>query len=80
MLLIACNAVGVQGSGVEVGGHGRVVDPWGVVLAEAGSEGGTTFCDVDPSVVKKVRAEFPVLADRRWTEPAQQSPRPFETK
>lgn len=69
VLLIACNAVGVQDGGVELGGYSRVVDPWGAVLAEAGGEEGITFCDVDPAVVTKVRAEFPVLADRRLTMP-----------
>ncbi|MFI6984990.1 carbon-nitrogen family hydrolase [Embleya sp. NPDC050154] len=66
VLVIACNAVGTQDGGVELGGHSRVVDPWGKVLAEAGTAEGVTFCDVDPAVVDTVRAEFPVLADRRW--------------
>ncbi|NBE50137.1 carbon-nitrogen family hydrolase [Streptomyces boluensis] len=69
VLLIACNAVGVQDGGVELGGHSRVVDPWGTVLAEAGTSEGVTFCDVDPAVVDAVRAEFPVLADRNWPMP-----------
>ncbi|MCR6487895.1 carbon-nitrogen family hydrolase [Amycolatopsis sp. OK19-0408] len=64
VLLVACNAVGVQG-GVELGGHSRVVDPWGTVLVEAGTEPGITWCDTDPGVVERARAEFPVLADRR---------------
>lgn len=64
VVLIACNAVGVQ-NGVELGGHSRIVDPWGAVLAEAGTDEGITWCDVDPAVVDRVRAEFPVLADRR---------------
>ncbi|TDC48754.1 carbon-nitrogen family hydrolase [Actinomadura sp. KC345] len=60
VLLIACNA-----AGAELGGHSRVVDPWGAVLAEAGTEEGVTRCDVDPAVVGRAREEFPVLADRR---------------
>lgn len=64
VLLIACNAAGVQ-NGVELGGHSRVVDPWGTVLAEAGAEEGLTWCDADPAEVGRARAEFPVLADRR---------------
>ncbi len=66
IVLIACNATGTQAGGVELAGHSRVVDPWGAVLAEAGDEEGVTWCEVDPGVVKRVRAEFPVLADRRW--------------
>lgn len=71
VLLIACNAVGEQDGGVELGGLSRVVDPWGTVLAEAsGDDEGVTFCDVDPGIVATVRAEFPVLADRRWPPPS----------
>ena len=71
VLLIACNAVGEQGgagdSRVRLAGLSRVVDPWGTVLAEASAEDeGITFCDVDPAIVDAVRAEFPVLSDRRW--------------
>lgn len=64
ILLVACNAVGTH-HGVAAGGHSRVVDPWGRVLAEAGTEEGVTLCDVDPGIVTTVREEFPVLADRR---------------
>ncbi|MER0246736.1 carbon-nitrogen family hydrolase [Streptomyces sp. HSW2009] len=77
VLLIACNAVGVQGDGVELGGHSRVVDPWGTVLVEAGTDEGVTRCEVDPGIVAQVRAAFPVLADRRWppaTPPAAPDP------
>ncbi|GAA2613043.1 carbon-nitrogen family hydrolase [Actinomadura fulvescens] len=66
VVLIACNAVGVQHGGAVLGGYSRVVDPWGTVLVEAGTAEGVTFCDIDPAVVAKVRAEFPVLDDRRW--------------
>ncbi|KAA9162668.1 carbon-nitrogen family hydrolase [Amycolatopsis acidicola] len=70
ILLIACNATGVQQGGVELGGHSRVVDPWGTVLVEAGTDECVVTCEVDPLVVNKVRAEFPVLADRRRAVPA----------
>ncbi|BBC30510.1 hypothetical protein SGFS_018040 [Streptomyces graminofaciens] len=66
VLVIACNAVGIQEGGVVLGGHSRVVDPWGRVLAEAGTEEGLTFCEVDADVVDTVRSQFPVLRDRRW--------------
>ncbi|WP_433269119.1 carbon-nitrogen family hydrolase [Actinosynnema sp. CS-041913] len=65
VLLVACNAVGVQ-DGVELAGGSRVVDPWGTVLAEAGADEGVTVCEYDLAAVAKARAEFPVLADRRW--------------
>ena len=71
ILLVACNAVGEQGGRdgsdgpVTLAGHSRVVDPWGEVLGEAGEDEGVTIVPVDPAVVGRVRAEFPVLADRR---------------
>lgn len=64
VLVIACNAVGEQ-FGVQVGGYSRIVDPWGNVLVEAGTDEGVTFCDIDPGIVDSAREEFPVLADRR---------------
>jgi predicted amidohydrolase len=63
ILLIGCNAVGVQ-DGVELGGYSRVVDPWGTVLVEAGADEGVVTCEVDRAVVAKTRREFPVLDNR----------------
>jgi len=65
VVLIACTAVGVQGDGIRLAGHSRIVDPWGEVLVEAAEDEGGTFCDVDTTVIKAARAKLPVLADRR---------------
>ncbi len=62
--LIACNTVGEQ-AGVTLGGRSVVVDPWGAVLAEAGLGEEVLIVDLDPALVAKTRASFPVLADRR---------------
>ncbi|MFC1410248.1 carbon-nitrogen family hydrolase [Streptacidiphilus sp. N1-12] len=61
--VIACNTAGTHG-GVEQGGHSLVVDPWGVVLAEAGPGEQVLTVELDPGVVATARAEFPVLRDR----------------
>lgn len=61
--VIACNAVGTQ-KGIPLGGHSRVVSPWGEVIVEAGTEEGVIWCDVDVDLTSEVRQEFPVLADR----------------
>lgn len=63
MFVIACNAVGEQ-AGTELGGHSRIIDPWGEVLVEAGTGEGITWGEIDPTRVAGVRAEFPVLQDR----------------
>lgn len=65
ILLIACNSTGVQSGGVKLAGSSRVVDPWGRVLVEAGTDEAVIKVDVTPSVVDEIRTEFPVLRDRR---------------
>jgi len=63
IFVIACNAAGSQ-EGVELGGHSRVVDPAGNVLAEAGAGESVLMVDIDPDQVRTVRTEFPVIGDR----------------
>ena len=63
VFVIACNAVGTHG-GAELAGYSRIVDPWGTVVAEAGTDEGITYAEIDPALVGRTRAEFPVLADR----------------
>jgi len=62
--LVACNTVGEQ-AGVTLGGRSIVIDPWGVVLAEAGLDEEVLIVDLDPALVAKTRSSFPVLADRK---------------
>ncbi|MPV35503.1 nitrilase-related carbon-nitrogen hydrolase [Georgenia subflava] len=63
MFVIACNAAGTQ-HGTLLGGHSRVVDPWGEVVLELGADEEVGICEIDPGQVSVVRREFPVLADR----------------
>ncbi|WP_275777774.1 carbon-nitrogen family hydrolase [Paenarthrobacter sp. Y-19] len=63
IFVVACNAAGVQ-EGVDLGGHSRVVDPAGNVLAEADAGESVLMVDIDPQQVGIVRNEFPVLNDR----------------
>lgn len=51
--------------GRETFGHSIVVDPWGRVIAEGGSEPGVIMADVDPSLVATVRARIPSLQHGR---------------
>jgi predicted amidohydrolase len=61
--VIACNAVGSH-SGYRLGGHSAIIDPWGTVLAEAGTNEEVITADIDPQYVVKTREGFPVLRDR----------------
>jgi deaminated glutathione amidase len=51
--------------GRETFGHTIVVDPWGRVIAEGGSEPGVIMADIDPSLVATVRARIPSLQHGR---------------
>jgi predicted amidohydrolase len=62
--VVAVGACGTQ-AGVEQAGHSVVVDPWGEIVAEAGTDPGVLAVDIDVNRVEQVRAEFPALRDRR---------------
>ncbi|GAA1147967.1 carbon-nitrogen family hydrolase [Ornithinicoccus hortensis] len=62
--VVACNTAGTH-AGIEMGGHSAVIDPWGQVLAEAGTGEEVLSVQIDPAVVAEAREKFPVLADRR---------------
>ncbi len=62
--VVAVNGCGEQG-GLELGGRSVIVDPWGQVLAEGGDAEEVLVADLDPGLVARTRAGFPVLADRR---------------
>ena len=62
---MAVNGCGDQGGSLALGGRSVVVDPWGSVLAEGGEHEEVLVVDLDLAQVAKVRADFPVLADRR---------------
>lgn len=62
--LLATNRVG-SGGGIDYAGGTIAVDPFGEVLAEAGSEEETLLVEVDPARVAAVRDRYRFLADRR---------------
>jgi predicted amidohydrolase len=47
-----------------------IVDPWGKIVAEAGTEPGVVVAEIDPEMSVKVRQQLPSLAnDRPFTPP-----------
>ena len=46
-------------------GHSLIVDPWGRILAEAADENCHIAADIDPEMPRRLRTEFPALANRR---------------
>jgi len=63
MYVVACNTAGKH-SGVAMGGHSTIVDPWGRVLAEAGEGQEVLDVELDLDVVTSARTKFPVLDGR----------------
>ena len=66
--VVGVNRVGAGGS-LTYAGDSMVVDPFGIVRAQAGDEPSMLIADVDPARVAKVRAEYPFLPDRRTSRP-----------
>ncbi len=46
-------------------GHSLIVDPWGEILADGGSEPGLIYADIDLEQVQKVRSRIPSLKNER---------------
>src|SRR5579859_2724 len=62
--MVACNGVG-EHNGTVFGGHSMVVDPWGELVAEAGSDEAMLTAKIDLAKVDEIRQQMPVLQDRR---------------
>ncbi len=63
--VIAAAQVGKHADGRSTYGHSLVVDPWGKVLLDMGSEAGLAFADIEPGQIAEVRRQLPSLANRR---------------
>jgi predicted amidohydrolase len=61
--VLACGTAGTH-AGVAQAGHSIVVDPWGEVLGEAGSDEEVLTVEFDPARVATTREQFPALKDR----------------
>jgi deaminated glutathione amidase len=45
-------------------GHAMIIDPWGVVLADAGEKPGVAVAEINPSRIEQVRRQMPSLQHR----------------
>lgn len=45
-------------------GHAMIVDPWGVILADAGVEPGVAIAEINPNRLLQVRRQMPALNHR----------------
>jgi deaminated glutathione amidase len=63
--IFAAAQSGKHENGRETYGHSLIVDPWGTVLADGGTEPGVTLAQVDPAKVASVRKSVPSLQHGR---------------
>jgi predicted amidohydrolase len=73
--VIAANQVGAHPGGNRSGGRSMIVDPWGVVLAQAPDREGYVVAECDLESQREIRARLPALSNRRpvvyrWPEEA----------
>ena len=69
--VLAAAQGGKHENGRETFGHSIVVDPWGRVLAEGGSEPGVVMAEIDPALVTEARSRMPSLQHGRRFEMAE---------
>jgi predicted amidohydrolase len=65
VFVVAANQVGAHPGGYRSGGRSMIVDPWGLVLAQAQDAEGFIIADVDLEHQQRIRRELPVLDNRR---------------
>jgi len=63
--VFAAAQAGKHESGRETYGHSLIVDPWGRILAEGGTEPGVVMAEIDIGEVAKARARIPSLEHGR---------------
>jgi deaminated glutathione amidase len=71
LYVVAANQHGPHGDGKASFGRSMIVDPWGVMLAQAPDEDAVIVADLDRDRLERVRAQVPALANRaehvyRW--------------
>jgi predicted amidohydrolase len=59
--VLAAAQGGRHENGRETFGHSLVVDPWGKVIAEGGTEPGVIMAEIDPAAVAAARSKVPSL-------------------
>jgi predicted amidohydrolase len=65
LFVVAANQIGVHPPGNRSGGRSMIVDPWGLVLAQAPDAETAIVADLDLEALREIRRRLPSLANRR---------------
>jgi predicted amidohydrolase len=63
--VIAANQVGEPAPGIRTGGRSMIVDPWGLVLAQAPDQETFVIAELDFERLERIRTKLPSLANRQ---------------
>src|SRR5436190_3487400 len=63
--VVAAAQGGHHQDGRDTFGHSMIVDPWGKILAEAGTGPGFVIAEIDPAASETMRGRIPALANER---------------
>lgn len=63
--MISAAQGGLHEDGRETFGHSLIVDPWGRILAEGGTEPGVILAEIDTGLVAEARGRIPTLKNAR---------------
>jgi predicted amidohydrolase len=74
--VIAAAQGGHHEDGRDTYGHSMIVDPWGKILVEAGTEPGVILAEIDPEASAAARQKIPALANERSFAAPAASPAP----
>ena len=69
--VLAAAQGGTHENGRDTFGHSLIVDPWGRILAEGGTEPGVVMAEIDPALVTQARSRMPSLQHGRRFEMAE---------
>lgn len=64
--VVAPAQTGQHGNNRETWGHALIIDPWGRVVADAGTNPGIAIAEIEPEQLHRIRAKIPSLNHRRW--------------
>lgn len=64
--IVAPAQTGTHANGRQTYGHSLIIDPWGEVLADAGTAPGLIYADVDLLALAKIRQQMPIRQHNRF--------------